>query len=54
MHKDDFNADIEMCFRQIISLSDLMLEHNGEDVPNILTIRDLAQLGLEKAVKIQC
>lgn len=49
MNKEDFNADIEMCFRQIVSLSDLMLEHNNnENVPNILTIRDLAQAGLGK------
>lgn len=48
MNQEDFNADIEMCFRQIVSLTDLMLEHSNENVPNILTIRDLAQGGLDK------
>lgn len=48
MNKEDINADIEMSFKQIISLTDLMLESNNENVPNILTIRDLAQSGLSK------
>lgn len=48
MNQEDFNADIKMCFNQIVSLADLMLEHNNENVPNILTIRDLAQIGLNK------
>lgn len=46
MNQEDFNADMEMCFRQIISLTDLMLELDNENAPNILTIRDLAQAGL--------
>lgn len=49
MNKDDTNADIEMCFMQIISLTDLMLEcNNNESTPNILIIRDIAQSGLGK------
>lgn len=52
MNKDDINADIEMCFTQIISLADLMLECNNEITPNILTIRDLAQAGLNKSMNI--
>ena len=52
MNQEDFNADIEMNFRQIISLADLMMEHNNENVPNILTIRDLAQSGLNKVMSI--
>lgn len=52
MNKQDVNADIEMSFRQIISLTDLMLECNNEIVPNILTIRDLAQCGLNKFSQI--
>lgn len=48
MNKEDLIADIEMSFRQIISLTDLMMEYNNEIVPNILTIRDLAQAGLHK------
>ena len=50
MNKEDINANIEMCFRQIISLTDLMLECNKENVPNILTIRDLAHTGLNKFI----
>ncbi len=53
MNKDDINADIEMSFRQIISLTDLMLECNTESTPNILTIRDLAQSGLNKSINLE-
>lgn len=51
MYNEDIGADIEMSFRQIISLTDLMLECNNEIVPNILTIRGLAQSGLNKAIE---
>ncbi len=53
MNKEDNNAEIEMYYRQIISLADLML-NNTEDIPNILTIRDLAQNGLEKSAQKTC
>jgi len=46
MIQEDINADIIMRFKQIISLTDLMLENNNDVSPNILTIRDIAQLGL--------
>lgn len=52
MNKDDISADIEMCFRQIISLTDLMLECESATIPNILTIRDLAQTGLDKCMNL--
>lgn len=52
MNKEDINANIEMYFRQIISLTDLMLECNNEIMPNILTIRDLAQAGLNKFIAL--
>ena len=52
MNQEDFNVDIEMCFAQIISLTDLMLEHKSENAPNILTIRGLAEAGLEKQSKV--
>jgi hypothetical protein len=52
MCSEDNNADIEMCFKQIISLTDLMLEIHSQNIPNILTIRDLAQSGLEKVAKL--
>jgi len=48
MNKDDVIADVEMSFKQIISLVDLLLENHCENVPNILTIRDLALSGLGK------
>ncbi|MDD3437685.1 MAG: hypothetical protein PHC64_11090 [Candidatus Gastranaerophilales bacterium] len=54
MNKQDIDADIEMSFRQIISLTDLMLEcDNNESVPNILTIRDIAQSGLNKSMNVK-
>lgn len=51
MTTEDKNADIEMYFNQIISLSDLMLETQNFSIPNILTIRDLAQHGYEKVLE---
>jgi hypothetical protein len=52
MKQEDIQAEIEMSFQQIIALTDLMLEHNNENSPNILTIRDLAQVGLEKQLSL--
>ncbi len=53
MNKEDVNADIEMCFRQIISLTDLMLECHNDIMPNLLTIRDLANAGLNKFIAVK-
>lgn len=52
MNKEDAIADIEMYFRQIISMSDLMLNNHEEISPNILIIRDIAQAGLDKFISI--
>ncbi len=52
MQIEDNKAEIEMSFKQIISLADLMLEHDNENILNILTIRDIAQVGLEKIIEI--
>ncbi len=52
MYIEDVNAEVEMSFRQIVSLADLMLEQDNENIPNILTIRDLAQYGLEKQMTL--
>ena len=41
-----------MSFNQIISLADLMLENNNVIITNILTIRDLADAGLNKIINI--
>lgn len=46
MNNEDMIANLDMYFKQIIALTDLMLENNSEMTPNILTIRDLAQAGL--------
>lgn len=51
MNIEDFNAEIEMSLRQIISLTDLMLEYNDENSPNILTIRDVAERCLQNYLK---
>lgn len=48
MNQEDFNADIEMYFLQIVSLTDLILECNNDFAPNMLTIRDIAQAGINK------
>jgi hypothetical protein len=48
MEKEDITANVEMSFQKIISLTDLLLEHDGNSTANILTIRDLAQAGLNK------
>ena len=50
MNEEDRHADIEMYFKQIISLADLMLETNNNSMQNILTLRDLAESGLNKAL----
>ena len=52
MKQEDIYADVEMSFRQIISLSDLMLENNNVLIANILTIRDLADAGLNKIIRL--
>lgn len=52
MHLNDITADTEMIFQQIISLTDLMLETNNINIPNILTLRGLAQTGYENILKI--
>ena len=49
LEKQDILANIKMLFRQIISLSELMLDVN-DDSPNILTINDLATVGHSKVV----
>lgn len=52
MSREDINADIEMRFVQIISLADLLLEVDDKITPNILTLRDIAQSGLNKMQEI--
>ncbi len=45
---EDLSINVEMSFNQIIDLADLMLENTIFTTPNMLTIRELAQSGLEK------
>lgn len=45
----DLNADIEMYFQQIIELSTLMLNESCVSPINVLTLRELAEKGLQKA-----
>lgn len=48
MNEEDLKAENEMYFRQILSLSNLMLEQNNVEIPNIMTIRDIAEAALIK------
>lgn len=49
MNTEDKKADIKMRFQQIISVLDLMLENNSQDSINLLTIREIAEKGLNIA-----
>lgn len=48
MNEFDLKANIEMYFLQIRDLTDLMIENQMYSTPNLITIRDLAQSGLDK------
>ncbi len=48
MQIDDIIVDIDMYFQQIIELIDLMIENNNSSTPNLITLRDIAQNGLDK------
>ncbi len=48
MQIEDYKIDIEMYLKQIISLCDLMIETDNTDKTNILTIRDLSELAIDK------
>ena len=50
--RQDNIADITMLFKQIISLTNLMLENSATDKENILTIHDLATFGYNKATTL--
>jgi len=42
-------ADTSLYFKQIIALVDLMLiNSNIEDTPNLMTLKELAEIGLNK------
>ena len=45
----DILADTSLYFRQIIALVDLMLANsNIEETPNLITLKELAESGLNK------
>jgi len=46
---DDLKVEIEMNFKQIRDLCDLMLENDNYTIPNIMTIRDISELGVQKS-----
>ncbi len=48
MHIEDRDAEIAMNLNQIISLADLIMDKDETTSTNILTIRDLAEIGLRK------
>ncbi len=48
MNEFDLKANIEMYFLQIRDLTDLMIENQMYSTPNLITIRDLTQSGLDK------
>ena len=52
MNIQDILADKAMYFSQIIHWRDLMLNQNNLDSENILTLRDLAELGKNKINKL--
>ena len=46
---DDLIAETELYFKQIISMLDLMITNaNIEDMPNLITLKELAKSGLNK------
>ena len=46
---EDLIADTSLYFRQIIALVDLMIVNsNIEDTPNLMTLKELAESGLNK------
>lgn len=52
MDKDDLKIDIEMYFKQIMALADLMINEKPLESPNLFTLRDIAQIGLEHAQRL--
>ncbi len=48
MNEIDLIKDLEMSLEQITSLCELMLEVDIYTMPNVLTIMDLAEQGLNK------
>ena len=46
---EDYCADIQMYFQQIVALATLLIENGtADEVPNLLTVRELAESGLGK------
>ena len=47
MNSDDIDANLEMYLRQILELGNLMVEGQNAAIPNLITLRDLAENALE-------
>ncbi|MBR2525564.1 hypothetical protein IKE67_03775 [bacterium] len=46
---EDLIAETELYFKQIISMLDLMITNaNFKDMPNLITLKELAEIGLNK------
>lgn len=46
-NKEDIIANADMFFQQIKELADLMIENNNISLPNLITLRDLAQMEID-------
>ena len=51
MNETDVVKDVEMYLKQIVALCNLMLEVDIYEMPNILTIMDIAEQGISKLNK---
>ncbi len=51
MNEIDVVKDVEMYLKQIVALCNLMLEVDIYEMPNILTIMDIAEQGISKLNK---
>ena len=50
---EDLIADAQLYFKQIISMSDLMIANaNIDEIPNLTTLKELAESGLNKLKQI--
>ena len=51
---EDCCADIQMYFKQIIALTDLLIENaEADEIPNFLTLKELAESGVSKMLLLQ-
>lgn len=46
-HLEDSLADIELYFKQLIDLTDLMIETDNTSINNLITLKQLSESGLK-------